>query len=161
MKSTAELITELSKDMNQSFSNANQNIEFLKNLLAAYEGAVQDLIKVKQEYVTIVTKYSDSIVSRPSSQLLTGISTPLPRYPAQEMKADSIQLQKMGELVAELEDQKTLLNSQLRQLLSGVTQNISNAATTVEQINVFLDQNIRDSSNDGVYGSTSMLGALS
>lgn len=156
-----QIIDQLSSDIFKNLQTAKENFQNLVNFIVSYEEILKDLISTKKQYVEIIKKYTSEIQTGVNPTLFTGLVAATPQYSASEMKLDSQTLEEMGKLVEELESQKDIAYSQIQQLAQAGTRSLASATSTSGQMEMFLNQDIQDSSGNNTYGSAKMLQLIS
>jgi len=150
---TADIIKQLSVDMQHKYTDGVSYIQTLTGMYQHYKTIADDLIKTKTRYVELVEKYSGVNSKLTTPATLPGIVSSRSLYDTQAMRADSQEIQELGDVVVELENQKDLVYSQIRKLLEAVITATSNLVDTTNQINSFLTNQITNANPTGVYGN--------
>lgn len=150
-----QIISNLTQDIKTKFQDQNAYVQTLSQLMQQYEGVGLDLIQMKQKYVEIVKQYSANNDFHPSPMTFPGITPTAPTFSPDKMQTDSKQLQEMGEVINDLEGQKQLIYNQIRRTLEGIVTLTSGASNTIDQISMFLSQQI-DDVGGGIYGSSTL-----
>ena len=151
-----QIVSNLTETIRGKFQDQNSYLQTLSQLMQQYEGAGMDLIQMKQKYVEIVKQYSSNNDFHPAPASFPGIAPATPTFPIDKMQADSKQLQEMGAVINDLENQKQLIYGQIRQVLEAIVTATTTASSTIDQVSMFLSQMIDDVSLDGTYGSPSL-----
>jgi hypothetical protein len=155
MNRTQVIIQQLGEEVTTKYSESAKALHALSQFLEQYKSVVDDLTKAKSEYADIVSRYSDNSPKLTVSTF-PGVAAPTPTYSNSEMQMDSHQLNELGMLISEMEDQKEIIQTQMRKLLGDVNSSIAAMTDTASQVLVFLGQSIDDLSMNGVYGSATL-----
>ena len=151
-----QIVSNLTETIRGKFQDQNSYLQTLSQLMQQYEGVGVDLIQMKQKYVEVVKQYSMNNDFHPAPAAFPGVAPAVPTFPIDKMQADSKQLQEMGEVINDLENQKQLIYGQIRQVLSAIVSTTTTASTTIDQLSLFLSQMIDDVSLGGTYGSSTL-----
>jgi len=151
-----QIISNLTEDVRGKFQDQNAYLQSLTQLMQQYESVGFDLIQMKMQYVEIVKQYSMNNDFHPTPGTFPGLVQSTPSFSPEKMQADSKQLQEMGEVINDLEGQKQLIYSQIRQTLEAIVVTATSASSTIDQISMFLSQMIDDVSLNGTYGSPTL-----
>ena len=149
------IVNNLTQTIRGKFREQNSYLQTLTQLMQQYEGVGLDLLQLKQKYVEIVKQYSANTQFHPHPHTFPGVVPTAPTFPAEKMQGDSKQLAEMGEIINDLEGQKTLIYGQVRQVLEAIISSTVTASNTIDQISLFLSQMI-DDVGGGIYGSASL-----
>lgn len=155
-----QIISNLTGQVKNKFKDQNAYLQNLSQLMQQYESVALDLLQLKQKYVEIVKQYSMSADFRPSTATFPGVVPAASTYPLDKMQADSKQLQEMGEVLNDLEKQKQLVYTQIRQVLGATVSATTSVSSTIDQVSIFLSQ-IIDDTGLGVYGSSTLKNIVS
>ncbi len=150
-----QLINNLTQDIQSKFQDQSAYLQTLTQLMQQYQSVGLDLIQLKQKYAEIVKQYSMNNSFRPTPNTFPGVAPTTPTYSTEKMQMDSKQLAEMGELINDLENQKQLVYNQVRKVLEAIVVITTSAATTIDQVSVYLSQMI-DNIGRGVYGSPTL-----
>lgn len=149
------IVQQLGEEVSSKYSESAKALQSLSQFLEQYKSVIDDLTKAKTQYAEIVSRYSDNSPKLAVSTF-PGVAPPTPTYSNNEMQMDSSQLAELGSLISEMEDQKEIIQAQMRKLLGDVNTSIATMTDTASQILVFLGQTIDDISMNGVYGSATL-----
>ena len=149
------IVQQLGEEVSSKYSESVKALQTLLHFLEQYKAIVDDLTQAKSQYADIVARYSDN-TPRSTTATFPGVAIPTPNYSASEMQMDSYQLTELGEMISEMEDQKEIIQTQMRKLLGDTNTSIATMTDTASQILVFLGQTIDDVSMNGVYGSATL-----
>lgn len=149
------IVQQLGEEVSAKYAESSKALQSLVQFLEQYKSIVDDLTEAKSQYSDIVSRYSDNSPKLASSTF-PGVAIPTPTYSNSEMQMDSHQLTELGTLISEMEDQREIIQTQMRKLLGDVNTSIATMTDTASQILVFLSQTIDDMSMNGVYGSATL-----
>ena len=150
-----QIISNLTQNIRGKFQDQNAYLQTLTQLMQQYEGVGLDLIQLKQKYAEIIRQYSAGNDFHPAPRTFPGIAPATPTYPLDKMQGDSKQVTEMGEVINDLEGQKTLIYGQVRQVLEAIVTSTIAASNTIDQVSMFLSQMI-DDTGGGLYGSPTL-----
>lgn len=149
------IVQQLGEEVSAKYSESTKALQTLSQFLEQYKSVIDDLTQAKSQYADIVARYSDNSPKLASSTF-PGVAAPTPSYSNSEMQMDSHQLTELGTLISEMEDQREIIQNQMRKLLGDVNTSIATMTDTASQVLVFLGQNIDDLSMNGIYGSATL-----
>lgn len=149
------IVQQLGEEVSAKYSESAKALQTLMQFLEQYKSVVDDLTEAKTQYADIVSRYSDN-TPKMAVSTFPGVAPPTPTYSNSEMQMDSSQLTELGALISEMEDQKEIIQTQMRKLLGDVNTSIAAMTDTSSQILVFLGQRVDDLSMNGVYGSSNL-----
>lgn len=155
-KRVQNVITNLTNDVRNKFQDQNAYLQTLTQLLQEYESVGLDLIQLKIKYTEVVKQYSTDNNYTPSLKTFPGVVQTTPSYSPEKMQADSKQLLEMGKVINDLENQKELIYSQIRQTLEAIVVLTTSSSSIIDQVSLFLSQTIEDVSLNGTYGSPTL-----
>jgi len=155
MDRAQQIVQQLGGEIDSKYTESVQALESLSQFLKQYKSVVTDLTQAKSKYADIVAKYSDQAPAMAVSTF-PGVASPTPAYSNKDMSVDSNQLSELGTLISEMEDQKELIQTQMRKLLGDVNTSIATMTDEASQLLVFLSQTIDDQSMNGLYGSPTL-----
>ena len=129
-------------------------IKMLSEVYSQYATVVVDLLETKSKYISIVEKYLDANPVASVGHYFPGIQQSNSQFSNTEMEVDSTEMNRMAELVRDLEYQKDSLEDQLERIFKKTVGNIHEIEALSMQTSTYLDNLIEDVGE--VYGSSTM-----
>jgi len=148
-----ELLAQLKTEFNQHHGNVVSNLELVSKLLPVYNEAVQDLLDSETKYAELTYKYSKPANVGTAHLGLPGLMY-TPSMDINGVKTDTANLESLGSVIKELQEQKTVLTDQVNRCLRIIVDSFQHQVDSEEQLFLLMEEGLRLTSKEGSIGAT-------
>lgn len=157
MKSLQDITNSSVNMLLQRYNAASNSVSVLTEVTKEYKEAAQDLLVAKARYVELVNKYSFADRHDSYSAGFAKLATMTPISISPDMQQDTQEVRQLSDMIIELSEQVDMLYARMRKFLEAAVTTSSAMVDVVVQTSDYLSTQISSSSNNGAYGSSSVL----
>jgi len=154
---TDDIVRQTLAAVDDKYKTTSTHTASLQEFTKVYKETVVDLISAKQRYLQLVGKYSFADQHSARSLTMTGIAAMTPTYIDPNMASDTQEVQELGSVIIELEEQVNLAYARIRKLLELIVVSSSDLVDSYLAADKLMSEHIELSSGGGVYGHEPLL----